>query len=458
MLIPRDLLEKYNKAVPRYTSYPPANFFEQDHQNIDMAGLLEKSNDNPTRNISIYLHIPFCPKLCLYCGCNTSITRNRDKINEYVTALKKEIELVAKHIDKGRKVTQVHWGGGTPNYLESSQISDIMNLLRKHFAFNAGAEIAIECNPAYLDHDYIDTLKNEGFNRFSLGIQDFNEKVLDTVNRDKPAIPVKELADYIRKDGKAAVNLDFIYGLPYQDEESFKNTIHKAIEIDPDRLVTFSYAHVPWFKKSQQKLEEHGLPSAEKKLRLFEGAFEELTAAGYEAIGLDHFAKPDDELTVALNNKKLHRNFQGYCTRETTGQVYAFGTSAISQLDDAYIQNTKDVKEYVGKMNQNSFAHEKVYLVTEEEQVLREVINEIMCNRVLPWKTIESRTGKPADEIKKLTAINDQKLQQFLNDGLISLDGDHLTVTDKGRFFIRNIAAAYDPLVENTDKKFSKSI
>lgn len=458
MLIPRDLLEKYNTAVPRYTSYPPANFFEQDHQDIDLAGILEKSNNNPTRNISIYLHIQFCPKLCLYCGCNTSITRNRDKINEYVSALKKEIELVAKHIDKGRKVTQVHWGGGTPNYLESFQISDIMNLLRKHFTFNAGAEIAIECNPAYLDHSYIDTLKREGFNRFSLGIQDFKEKVLDTVNRDPSALPVKELSDYIRKDGKAAVNLDFIYGLPYQDEVSFKTTIRKAIEINPDRLVTFSYAHVPWFKTSQQQLEKHGLPSAEKKLRLFEGAFEELTNAGYEAIGLDHFAKPDDELTVALNNKKLHRNFQGYCTRETTGQVYAFGTSAISQLDDAYIQNTKGVKEYVSKMNQNNFAHDKVYLVTEEEQVLREVINEIMCNRVLPWKTIESRTGKPSDEIKKLTAINDEKLQQFLDDGLVFLDGDHLTVTSKGRFFIRNIAAAYDPLVENTDKKFSKSI
>lgn len=457
MLIPRDLLEKYNTAVPRYTSYPPANFFEQDNQNTDIVGLLKASNSQKTQNISLYIHIPFCPKLCLYCGCNTSITRNRDRINEYVEALKEEIKQVAQHLDKSRKVTQVHWGGGTPNYLESGKISEIMALLRDNFTFSENPEIAIECNPAYLDKDYIDTLKREGFNRFSIGIQDFNEKVLKTVNRDKSAIPVRELTEYIRRDGQAAVNLDFIYGLPYQNEDSFKDTIQKAIDIEPDRLVTFSYAHVPWFKKSQQKLEAHGLPSAEKKLRLFEHAFQMLTGSGYTAIGLDHFARPDDELAVALNNKMLHRNFQGYCTRETTGQVYAFGTSAISQLDNAYYQNTKDVDSYISKVMAGERVVEKVYMVSEEEQVLREVINEVMCNRILPWQTIAERTNKTAGEVRALTAINEEKLEEFKNDGLITI-GKDIEVTDKGRFFIRNIASAFDPLVQNTDKKFSKSI
>lgn len=458
MLIPRNLLEKYNTAVPRYTSYPPANFFEQDNNKVAMADLLDESNDNPTKNISLYVHIPFCPKLCLYCGCNTSITRDNDKINSYVGALKKEITQVAAHLDKSRKVTQIHWGGGTPNYLAADQIADIMQLLRDEFSLAEAAEIAIECNPAYLDKEYIDILKKEGFNRFSLGIQDFNEKVLEAVNRDKPALPVKELVSYIRQDSDAAVNLDFIYGLPYQDEASFRDTISKAIAINPDRLVTFSYAHVPWFKKAQQKLEEYGLPSAEKKLRLFEEAFAELTKAGYDAIGLDHFAKPNDELTVALKNKKLHRNFQGYCTRETTGQVYAFGTSAISQLDHAYIQNTKEVATYIDKMNSGKFAMEKVYLLSQEERLLREVINEIMCNQVLNWETIELRTGIKAKEIKKLTSISKEKLAEFAGDGLLEMVGDDIRVTDKGRFFIRNIAASYDPLVQKTDKKFSKSI
>jgi oxygen-independent coproporphyrinogen-3 oxidase len=410
MLIPRDLLEKYNTAVPRYTSYPPANFFEQDNNATDIVQLLKDSNRQQTQNISLYIHIPFCPRLCLYCGCNTTITHNHDKINRYVEALKQEITQIAQHLDKDRKVTQVHWGGGTPNYLEAEKISEIMDLLRRHFTIAQNPEIAIECNPAYLHKAYIDALKREGFNRFSIGIQDFNEKVLKTVNRDKPAMPVQELTEYIRRDGKAAVNLDFIYGLPYQEEDSFKATIRKAIEINPDRLVTFSYAHVPWFKKSQQKLEEYGLPSAEEKLRLFEHAFQLLTDSGYTAIGLDHFARPDDELTVALNNRMLHRNFQGYCTRETTGQVYAFGTSAISQLDNAYYQNTKDADQYTSKIMNGTNVVEKVYRVSENERVLREVINEVMCNRILPWQAIAARTGKSVQEIRSLTAISDAKL------------------------------------------------
>ncbi|MGM0566574.1 MAG: oxygen-independent coproporphyrinogen III oxidase [Bacteroidota bacterium] len=458
MLIPRDLLEKYNTAVPRYTSYPPANFFEQEDKPVDVVTLLEDSNQQPTQNISIYLHIPFCPKQCFYCGCNTTITRNRDKIHDYVQALKQEIRQTARHINNNRNVTQVHWGGGTPNYLDADRISEIMQLLRTEFTFADNPEIAIECNPAYLDKKYVDALINEGFNRFSLGIQDFNEKVLKTVNREPSAMPVKELSDYIRRDGKAAVNLDFIYGLPYQDEQAFRDTIEKAIAIRPDRLVTFSYAHVPWFKKAQKKLEEHGLPEAEQKLRLFELAYQMLTEAGYIPIGLDHFAKPDDELAIALKNKKLHRNFQGYCTRETTGQVYAFGTSAISQLDRAYYQNTKDVDKYTSKIHEGESVVEKVYRISDQEAALREVINEVMCNRQLPWNEIGRRVGMPEKEIRKMTAITPEKLLEFEQDELIKNNPEKLEVTDKGRFFIRNIAAAFDPLVQQTDKKFSKSI
>jgi len=458
MLIPRDLLEKYNKAVPRYTSYPPANFFGENPSSSAVDELLQASNSDKPENISIYIHIPFCPQLCLYCGCNTTITRNKGWMSDYLEALKKEIKMVANQLSPDRKVTQVHWGGGTPNYLEAEQIREIMNLLRANYRFDEKPEIAIEVNPGYLTKGYVDELLEAGFNRFSIGIQDFKEEVLDAVNRARPNIPVKELVDYIRRDGHAAVNLDFIYGLPYQDEASFKETIGQALAIQPDRLVTFSYAHVPWFKKAQRKLEQHGLPSADEKLRLFENAFSIMTENGYVPIGLDHFAKKDDELSVALRNNRLHRNFQGYATRETTGQVYAFGTSAISQLDSAYMQNTKDVNTYIKKMNQTEWAAEKIYEVSKKEKILREVINDIMCNRRLAWSEIAKRMNITADEVQSFTAETKEELEGFERDELIERNEDGLIVTDRGRFFIRNVAAAFDPLVKETDKKFSKSI
>lgn len=458
MLIPRDLLEKYNKAVPRYTSYPPANFFSDRASEKSVGELLQASNSDKPENISLYVHIPFCPQLCFYCGCNTTITRNKAWMGEYLQALKQEIIMVAGQLAQHRKVTQIHWGGGTPNYLTSRQIEEIMHLFKDNFRWAENPEVAIEVNPAYLTKDYVDELLEAGFNRFSIGIQDFKTEVLDAVNRAHPSMPVKELTDYIRRDGRASVNLDFIYGLPYQNEKSFRETIKQALAIQPDRLVTFSYAHVPWFKKAQKKLEKHGLPSADEKLRLFENAFELMTENGYVPIGLDHFAQPGDELSVALRNNRLHRNFQGYATRQTTGQVYAFGTSAISQLDSAYLQNTKDVNTYINKMSENTWAVDKTYEVNRREKVLREVINDVMCNRRLSWEDVALRRNLKVDEVKDSTAVTNEALEGFESDGLIEQTEDGIIVTDRGRFFIRNIAAAYDPLVKETDKHFSKSI
>ncbi|MCF8232574.1 MAG: oxygen-independent coproporphyrinogen III oxidase [Bacteroidales bacterium] len=458
MLIQRDLLEKYNKAVPRYTSYPPANFFSDKDAGKGVTELLQASNNDRPENISLYIHIPFCPQLCWYCGCNTTITVNKNWMADYLEALKKEIAMVAAKLSKERKVTQVHWGGGTPNYLKASQIQEIMKLLNDNFVFDKEPEIAIECNPAYLTYNYVDELLEAGFNRFSIGIQDFKEEVLDAVKRGRPNIPIRELTDYIRKNRNAAVNLDFMYGLPYQDEASYRQTIQQALAIQPDRLVTFSYAHVPWFKKAQKSLEKHGLPSADEKLRLFENAFQIMTENGYIPIGLDHFAKADDELSIALKNNRLHRNFQGYATRETTGQVYAFGTSAISQLDSAYFQNTKEVNTYISRLKEGQWPAEKIYEVNFREKVLREIINEIMCNRRLVWKEVADRMDASVDTVKSFSAVKEEELEGFFADGLIEYSEKGISVTDKGRFFIRNIAAAFDPLVKETDKKFSKSI
>lgn len=458
MNIPQQLIEKYNRPVPRYTSYPPANFFTTDFGPEDYVRILERSNTEQPQNISIYIHIPFCPKICYYCGCNTHLTKDQNKMRVYVDAVKKEILMVRRYLDKNRKISQVHWGGGTPNSLPIGMIEEIMELIHANFEFIEKPEIAMECHPAMLDKAFIDKLVALKFNRFSLGIQDFDDKVLENVNRDPSVLPVKELVDMIRSHDNTAVNLDFIYGLPFQTEISFTQTISKAIEISPDRLVTFSYAHVPWVRKAQKILETQGLPGAEEKLGMFQTGFRLLTENGYDAIGLDHFAKPEDELSIAFRGKKLHRNFQGYCTRETTGQVYAFGATGISQLESAYAQNIKDTNTYVDQINKGKFTVEKGYELSQREKIIRHVINEVMCNYYISWKETEQVFGVGMDEIKKAISYEEESLGKFAEEGLLIFNNDEITVPDRGKFFVRNIAANLDPNLKNATQKFSRAL
>ncbi len=458
MNIPQQLINKYNTPVPRYTSYPPANFFSGGFSSDDYIGWLKQSNDEATQNISIYIHIPFCPKICHYCGCNTHLTRDQNKMQVYVDAVVKEILMVKKYLNPGRKVSQVHWGGGTPNSLPVKMIEQIMEVIHANFSFISKPEIAMECHPAMLDEAYIEKLVQLKFNRFSLGVQDFNQEVLDNVNRDASIIPMEDLVNMIRSYENTSVNLDFIYGLPFQDDKSFAETIKRAINISPDRLVTFSYAHVPWVKKSQKILEARGLPSADKKLAMFETGYRLLTESGYKAIGLDHFSKPDDELYLALQNRTLHRNFQGYCTRETTGQVYAFGATGISQLDSAYAQNTKDTNTYVASINEGKFTVEKGHHLNNSEKIIRHVINQIMCNYYISWKDTEQVLNLPFSEIKNTIVYDENILKQFADEGLLTFSNEEITVTDTGKYFIRNIASSFDPALKNANKKFSRAL
>ncbi|WP_217447766.1 oxygen-independent coproporphyrinogen III oxidase [Maribellus comscasis] len=458
MKIPKNLIDKYNVPVPRYTSYPPANFFSTEFDNKEYIRAIEFSNNEWPENISIYIHIPFCPKICYYCGCNTHLTRDKDKMRVYVEALKKEILMVKKYLSSNRKVAQVHWGGGTPNSLPVEMMEEIMGVLHSNFSFIPNPEIAMECHPAMLDSAYIDALVKSGFNRMSLGIQDFNLKVLENVNRDPSEIPVEELVQLIRSRGDIGVNLDFIYGLPYQDVKSFSETIEQAVKISPDRLVTFSYAHVPWIKKAQKILEVRGLPEADEKLAMFEAAYKILTQNGYKPIGLDHYAKADDELNIALENRTLHRNFQGYCTRETTGQVYAFGATGISQLESAYAQNAKDTNKYVEQIESGNFFIEKGYKLSKKEKIIKHVINEIMCNYYLSWKEAAQKFEVSEDELKNVVELKEGNLDNFAEDGLLNFNPDEIAVTDSGRFFVRNIAASFDPNLKNAAQKFSKSL
>ncbi len=460
-MISRELLEKYNQSLPRYTSYPPANYFTQGIDGEQYKQLLTASNTMQPENISLYVHIPFCHKICFYCGCNSVKYPRINSVDSYIDALVKEIKMVRATLDPSRKVSQLHYGGGTPNAIPVEHIERINKLIFDEFQFIEEPEIAIECHPAHLTDEYMERLvRNCKFNRFSLGIQDFDLKVLKTANREPSKLPLDYLTNFLRSlDPGIKINFDFIYGLPHQTVESFTASIRQALPYSPDRIVTFSYAHVPWFKKHQLALERAGLPDPETKIRIFESAYKTLLENGYSDIGMDHYAKGDDELLLALKNNELHRNFQGYCTRRTTGQVYAFGVSSISQLRDSYIQNTKDLGEYVSKINNDEFPVEKGYRLTFDETVVREVIDHIMCNRFLEWDEIAERFSLTRKELKDITGFKEEKAAGLISDGILDVSDDVITITDKGRFFIRNIAVLFDPaLAAPTDKKFSKTV
>ena len=453
-----DLIKKYNQPGPRYTSYPPATFFHTGFTADDYKKHILKSNNEQPENISFYVHIPFCSKLCLFCGCNTTILRGEDTVKAYIDAVIKEIETVAELLDKKRKISQIHWGGGTPNAISLDHIERIMKTFGKYFSYTDNAEVAMEVNPAYLDFKDIDRLAEIGFNRLSIGIQDFDPEILKLVNRDVSVHPVKDLVAYMKKAGFEGVNLDLIYGLPHQTVESFKKSVAQAIEISPDRLVTFSYAHVPWVKKAQKKLETYGLPNPEEKLKMFDAGLKMLTEAGYVSIGMDHYAKPDDELSKALKNRKLHRNFQGYATRETTGQVYGFGTSSISQLNGAYIQNTKLLNKYIESVNASGFAVERGYELSKEDIIRRDIITEIMCNGYLNMNEKADEHNISFEDLIRIVDFSEDKLQKFIQDDLISFNKNILELKSEGFFVVRNIAMAFDPLLKIKDAQYSKTV
>ena len=461
----KNLYRKYSNPVPRYTSYPPANHFADGINSDEYQQILTESNNWKPQNISTYIHIPFCKKMCHYCGCNMVLMKRKDPVCEYVDAILTEIKMVSQNIDKSRKLSQIHFGGGTPNAIESKELRRIVDALRNEFEFIDNAEIAIECNPAYLTHEYIDDLIDTGFNRISLGIQDFDEQVLKNSNREHSAIPLEELFSYLRsKKSDISINLDFIYGLPGQTVESFLATMEKAAELKPERLVTFSYAHVPWVNPKQKYLEKLGLPEPEDKIDMFTTTYEMLQTKGFLPIGMDHFVAPDDELHQAAVGKDLHRNFQGYCTRRTTGQVYAFGVSSITQLEKAYIQNVKTTDEYIETIEKGNLPVKKWYRLTEDEIVIREVINYLMCNKAVNWERIcenlqfQSIENADIPKIKEILNYDKDKLTTFVDDGIIEFEGENFTVQGLGILFIRNVAAALDPKFEVKEGHYSKSV
>ncbi len=459
MEISKYLLDKYNSPVPRYTSYPPANHFTDDFTSEDFKRSVVDSNSKSPQNISFYIHIPFCKKLCYYCGCNRISMPGNELVRDYMSALKKELKTVINLLDRSRFLSQIHFGGGTPNAIESDYLLEINDIILNSFNIIENPEIAIECNPAYLDEKYISALDKARFNRFSLGIQDFNPDVLKIVNREKPGMPVSEIFEIIKgKNKNAVINFDLIYGLPGQTAESFKKTINTSAALSPDRIVTFSYAHLPSIFKAQQMLETKGLPSPEEKISMYLNTYNNLSETGYKPIGLDHFVKPEDELYTALSNHNLHRNFQGYCTRRTTGQVYGFGVSSISQFENSFFQKTKSIEKYIYDINNSLFPIEKGYILNEDEMIVQEAIDELMCNKILDLKLLGKRLETEIDVIKKTLDFKIDSFKDFIEDGIIEFENDIIKITEIGILFIRNVAASIDPVFKNKIMNYSKSV
>lgn len=451
------LLNKYNVPVPRYTSYPPANYFTDAFRQSHLLEAIEASNSQKPDSISVYFHMPFCHHLCYYCGCNSYPAPKKEKIDAYLEALHKEIDMVLGRIDTSRKVSQIHFGGGTPTFFPIEALKDLNSHVLDRFETIDRPEIAAECHPGWLGEEEWRKLIDAGFTRLSIGIQDFNLDVLKAVNRQPAKMPVGDIVAMLHGAG-IKVNFDFLYGLPLQTAESFGRSIRKAVELQPDRLVTFSYAHVPAMFPRQRVLDKLGLPDPAEKERMFGEAAAILEAAGYKSIGLDHFVKPDDELYDALLGGQLHRNFQGYCTRRTTGQVYAFGASAISQLGSAYAQNTKDISEYISAIGEGRIPVAKGYTLAADQQITREVIEMLMCNYAISWSCLADRMGLAAETIQGAINYDESRLREFAADGIIEYSPEQIVMTPGGRLFVRNVAAALDPLMINTGKSFSKPV
>ena len=458
MKVDSDFLKKYNTSGPRYTSYPPATFFSNEYTNIDLKESVVLSNNENPSSISIYIHIPFCPQICHFCGCTTESGYTKPFLERYVDAVIKEIELVAEDIDKSRILTQIHWGGGTPNAIDYKYIKQITDCIKENFIFSSEYEMAIECSPAYFTFKHISLLKEYGFNRISLGIQDFRDEVLNAINRKPSKLKIEDIIGKIKEEGFTGTNIDLVYGLPLQTVDSFNETVDRAIQLDTDRIVTFSYAHVPSVITRQKVLDKIGFPSADEKARMYQNAYDKFIDAGYVAIGMDHFAKPHDELAIALTNKNLHRNFQGYCTRATTGQVYGFGASSISQLHSAYSQNEKNAAKYIKRIKDEGLAVIRGYSVNENEKIVRAVINSVMCNYFVDFNLIAQEFKTSIEKIYAVLDFTLEKFKDFIEDDLMQFKNDTISVNLNGRLVIRNIVMKFDPMLNTGAGTYSQTI
>jgi len=449
-----DLVRKYNIPGPRYTSYPPATRFSKEYD-VDRLNELIQANKQSQRDLSLYCHIPFCESLCWFCGCTTVITSKHLEGTGYLDYLDKEMLLFCEEGTGNRKIVQIHLGGGTPTFLIPDEIKRLGSIIHRHFGETKGCEAGVEVDPRRLTKDHVKALWEAGFNRASMGVQDNNAKVQKAVNRIQPMEITHASVEWLRETGFESINIDLIYGLPYQTESSFEKTLDEIMELSPNRLAVFSYAHVPWIKPAQKIVERENLPTPETKLNLLKLIIEKLTSEGYVYIGMDHFARPDDELAVAQNQKTLQRNFQGYSTFGGA-DIHAFGMSSISQIPDAYWQNIKDLKDYYRSLDDGKAPISKACLLTGQEKMHRKVITRLMCDLSLDYDELSNDLDI---NFREKFATSLASLEDMDKDGLLRRDESGLTVTDAGRLFIRNIAMRFDPDIESSSTtRYSRTI
>jgi len=452
------LLKKYDRPGPRYTSYPTAPLFSPSFTGEDFRAEIAGTNGpGESGDVSLYFHFPFCDTLCYFCGCTMLVTRDRNRIAEYNEYLKKEIALVAPMIAPGRRVVQVHWGGGTPTHLLPAEIRDMGETIRSSFRIGADAEMSVEIDPRELTRDHVVALHDAGFNRMSMGVQDFDDRVQETVNRVQPESMTRRVYDWARALGFTSINLDLIYGLPFQSTASFAATLEKIIAFGPDRIAVFNYAHVPWLKPHMKLIRPEDIPTPEEKLAILKMTIERLSAGGYEYIGMDHFAKPDDELARAQKAKTLYRNFQGYSTK-SGADLYGFGMSSISHFRGSYAQNTKNIPEYYRALDARKLATHVGYRMTEDDQVRKHVIMRLMCDLELEKAAVEEKFGIDFDEYFEHSL---RQLDQFVTDGLVVLEPGKIAIVGAGRLLLRNIAMCFDAYLEGMSKDrpvFSRTV
>ena len=453
-----DVLKKFNQPGPRYTSYPTAPLFSPEFTAADYTReIIETNSESATGDLSLYFHFPFCEKLCYFCGCNMMVTQNRQMIREYNDYLKKEIELLLPLISKNRKTEQMHWGGGTPSYLYPEEIRDIGNYIKSKFDFADDIEASVEIDPRGLAREHLEAFREIGFNRTSFGVQDFNLQVQEAINRVQSEEITRQTVLWARELGFESINLDLIYGLPYQTLESFAVTVEKIIDISPNRIAVFNYAHVPWLKKHQNVIPSEALPSPDERLSILKMTIEKLMNAGYEYIGMDHFAKPTDELAIAQKNNTLYRNFQGYSTKAGC-DVYAFGLSAISQFQNIYAQNLKNLKDYYKRVDEGFAATNVGYRMTADDHIRKETIMQLMCHLEIDKRDIEAKFNI---NFESYFADDIAKLDVFLRDGLLENNAEKIKVVGSGILIIRNVAMCFDAYLERMMKEkpvFSKTV
>jgi oxygen-independent coproporphyrinogen-3 oxidase len=446
------VLDKYNYSGPRYTSYPTALEF---HEAFTIAEFDMACAQYPERPLSIYIHIPFCHKLCYFCGCNKVITRHSHKADEYLDSLEHEIRQRAFLLNQ-RRVTQLHFGGGTPTFLSKRQFTRLMAILRAEFYFEPDAEISIEVDPREIELDMLDHLRSEGFNRLSIGVQDFSKEVQKTVNREQDEDFIVAMVDRARELGFRSTNLDLIYGLPKQTAASFAETLQRVLGMKPGRLSVFNYAHMPQLFAAQRKLKEAEMPEAKEKMAILQQTIATLTDAGYQFIGMDHFALPDDELAVAQRNGVLHRNFQGYTTQGDCDLI-GFGVSAISMIGDCYAQNQKDLNQYYQQVDEMRHALWKGLSLNDDDLLRRSVIKSLMCNFSLDKQAVEQEFGVQFDQY---FAEDLALLKNFIADELVEVTKQSIRVTARGRLLIRNICMCFDKYLRDRarQQQFSRVI